>query len=185
MPAGWAVTRKIQKWKGKKRRTREHVLAELGVNFIQKEILLKNHSSETIVHDYGIDLIMYTYNSEGEIENGQVEIQVKSTDNLATLKVSGEIAIRVELAHLKDWQFQPMPVILILYDSAEGGRAFWLYVQKYMNERREPVDLSADQDTVTLRVPVENRLDGNAIDEFRRFRDQVLAQVRGVISHDG
>jgi hypothetical protein len=67
-----------QKWRGKKRRTREHVIAELGVNYVQRHILLRGHSSELIFHDYGIDLLMFTYNADGEIENGHVEIQVKA-----------------------------------------------------------------------------------------------------------
>jgi hypothetical protein len=170
---------------GKKRRTREHVIAELGVNFVQRHIMLKGHSSEAIVRDYGIDLVMFTYNHNGEIENGHVAIQVKSTDHLAILKTSPEVAFKVEVAHLKAWQYEPLPVILVVYDTTGDGRAFWLYVQHYVNCSPKNIDMDVDQDTITLRIPIENQLDATAIERFRGFRDRVLAQVKGVISHDG
>ena len=83
---GLTVSEQGQKWRGKKRRTREHVIADLGVNYVQRLILSKGHSSEVIMHDYGIDLLMFTYNDDGEIENGHVEIQIKSTDHVNILK---------------------------------------------------------------------------------------------------
>ena len=109
------------------------MIAELGVNYVQRHILSKGHSSEVILHDYGIDLLMFTYNDDGEIENGHVEIQIKSTDKLTMLKTASAIAFKVEVAHLKAWQWAPLPVILILYDATGDGQAFWLYVQNYIS----------------------------------------------------
>jgi hypothetical protein len=177
------VSQHIHKWRGRKRRTREHVIAELGVNFVQRQIILNGHTSELVVSDYGIDLVMFTYNSDGEFENGQLGIQVKSTENLAILKTSPAIAFRVEFAHLKAWQEEPLPIILIIYDAAGDGRAFWLYVQSYVNSHS--IDPDDDQDTVTVHIPMENRLDAAGIERIRGFRNKVMAQVRGIISHDG
>ncbi len=182
---GCEVSEQTHKWRGKKRRTREHVIADLGVNYVQRHILLTGHSSEVILHVYGIDLLMVTYNIDGEIENGHIEIQVKSTDRVAILKTSNVIAFKVEAAHLKGWQWEPMPVILIVYDAMEEGRAFWLYIQHYMNNHAHQIDSPDDQDTITLHIPMENQLDATAVERFCGFRDQVLAQVKGVIGHDG
>jgi hypothetical protein len=127
---------------------------------------------------------MFTFNADREFESGHVEIQVKATDHLAILKASPAIAFKVEVAHLKTWQEQPLPVILVVYDTAGDGRAYWLYVQNYMNNSKIK-DADVDQDRITLHVPTENRLDAAAIERFRGFRDKVLAQVRGVISNEG
>ncbi len=42
-------------------------------------------SVERIEYDYGYDLLIFTYDAEGEIENGQIYIQLKATDSLSTL----------------------------------------------------------------------------------------------------
>jgi len=161
------------------------VIAELGVNYVQRHVLLRGHSSELIFHDYGIDLLMFTYNADGEIENGHVEIQVTATDNINVLKTSVAIAFKVEVAHWKAWQFAPLPVILIVYDAMADDRAYWLYLQNYMTNPANLRDSVDDQDTITLHIPTENQVDGSTIERFRGFRDKVLAQVKGIISHDG
>jgi hypothetical protein len=98
--------------------------------------------------------------------------------------VRGERA-DTKVAHLKAWQWAPLPVILILYDATGDGQAFWLYVQNYISNRANVIDADYELDTVTLHVPTENRLDAVAIERFRGFRDKVLAQMKGLIGHDG
>ena len=60
------------------------------------------------------------------------------------------------------------PVILVLYDAARD-RAFWLDVQAYCDEvnKTEPHRLTLDQETVTTRIPVKNKLTLRAVDYFR------------------
>ena len=52
----------------RKRRTREHVIADLSVNFVERQVLQCGHTLERVFHDYGIDLVMHSYNDKGEIE---------------------------------------------------------------------------------------------------------------------
>ena len=59
----------------RKRRTREHVIADLSANYVERYVLRCGFTVERTVHDYGIDLILSTYSASGEIENGQVYIQ--------------------------------------------------------------------------------------------------------------
>src|SRR5439155_12309707 len=116
------------------------------------------------------DLLMLTYNERGEVENGHVLFQVKATDSLQVLRDGGSIAFRVEVADLKLWQEEWMPVILVVYDG-QKDRAYWLYVQEYLEERNvSGEDLLADQDRVTVRIPLKNRLDRRAVERFRQFR---------------
>lgn len=52
----------------RKRRTREHVIANLGVNFVERQALLCGFSVERVVHDYGTDLLLFTYDNDGSTE---------------------------------------------------------------------------------------------------------------------
>jgi hypothetical protein len=64
-----------------KRRTRAHVLADLSVNYVERQALLCGFSVERVVHDYGIDLLLSTYSRGGVIQNGYVALQLKATDS--------------------------------------------------------------------------------------------------------
>lgn len=156
----------------RKLRTREHVLADLSVNHVERQILLRGYSANRPQSDYGIDLFLITYNDHGEVENGHILIQVKATDSLQMLKIEPFISLRVEVADLKAWQDELMPVILVIYDGKQDT-AFWLYVQQYLDEKNvSGDDFITDQDRVTVRIPAQNRLDQTAIDRFRQICNQ-------------
>ena len=36
---------------------------------------------ERVIHDYGIDLLLFTYDQSGEVENGEIRIQVKASES--------------------------------------------------------------------------------------------------------
>ena len=52
----------------RKLRTREHVLADLSVNYVERQILLRGFAVNRMDTDYGIDLLMRTCNDHGEPE---------------------------------------------------------------------------------------------------------------------
>jgi hypothetical protein len=156
------------------------VIADLSVNHVERHILGCGFSTERMVHDYGIDLLMFTYSHDGETENGHVEIQLKATDNPRFVNAEKEIAMRVDVADLNQWQWEPMPVVLVVYD-ARRDRAYWIDIQNYIETTRLTLDRS---DRVTLRVPVKNRVNKRSILHFRRLRDDVLEQVKGVMGND-
>ena len=56
----------------KKRRTREHVIADLSANHVERQALLCGYAVERRAHDYGIDLVITTYDREGNVENGEI-----------------------------------------------------------------------------------------------------------------
>jgi hypothetical protein len=66
----------------RKRRTREHIIADLSVNHVERFILQCGWTAQRISPDYGIDLIMETFDTRGRIENGAVKFQLKATDSL-------------------------------------------------------------------------------------------------------
>ena len=160
---------------GRKRRTREHVIADLGVHHVEGHVLRCGYTVERVVHDYGLDLVIDTFASNGERENGEVLMQVKATDHLPVLADQQTVAWRVEAADLRHWLNEPMPVILIVYDAMKD-RAYWLHVHDYFERRR--LQLSHMGRTVTVHVPMANLLNEAAVREFARYRDQALAQIR-------
>ncbi len=156
----------------RKRRTREHVIADLSVNHVERLVLRCGWTVERSRYDYGIDLDMHTYNSRGEVENGSVLFQLKAT---AVLKRSADgtvIPVRLEWRDLLFWANEGEPVILIIYDAKED-KPYWLYVQDYFR-RVEWTVRAGTATTVTVHIPADNILDEAAIRRFARFRNERL-----------
>src|SRR3954453_21112529 len=138
----------------KKRRTREHVIADLSVNHVERHALLCGNSVERIDHDYGIDLLISTYDREGELENGEIRLQVKATDHPKRLSGGQSIAVRIDVKDFRHWLLEPMPVILVIYDTG-ADVAHWLYVQAYFEAQRK-LDLDKEEGRLTIHIPREN-----------------------------
>ena len=163
-----------------KRRTREHVIADLSVNFVERQILMCGCTAEKIFHDYGIDLIMFTYNDGGVAEPGEVFLQLKATDKIKILKDGIRLSIPIERAHLKNWVKHWAPVILVVYD-AKKDCAYWLYIQAAHQKKKFPVNSS--KRVVPIHIPLANVLDTTAIKSFIQYKDNIISQ-QGSISHD-
>lgn len=166
----------------RKRRTREHVLADLSVNYVERQALLCNYSVERFLHDYGIDLLISTYTSSGEYENGEVRIQVKATDHPRFIAAGTFITWRVSREDLHHWLHETMPVILALYDPARD-LAYWLYMQAFF-QRQQGFDLAKVGKQVTIPIPARQILDQTAMRKFAEYRDRVQAQAKGVVHHE-
>jgi len=166
----------------RKRRTRSHVIADLSANHVERFALLCGYSVERIAHDYGIDLILFTYDANGEIDSGQVFLQLKATDAPLLLADGVTISFTVERSDLELWLNEPMPVILVVYD-ASADRARWLYVQACFEARPDFDPNRFDSQTLTVHLPPSNVLDTSALRLFAGFRDDVLRQVQGIIHH--
>lgn len=166
----------------RKRRTCEHVIADLSINHIERQALLCGYAVERWVHDYGIDLVLLTYADDGAAESGNVLIQAKATDRLRVVGSGKFVSFRIERADLRAWLTEPMPVILIVYD-APNDPAYWLYVQAaFAGSRRFQVARRTDR--LTVQIPISQALAPGAIRCFRGFRDAVLAQNKGVIHRE-
>lgn len=165
----------------RKRRTREHQIADLSTNHVERFAILAGYSAERIEHDYGYDLNIYTHDVNGESENGYFFIQLKASDAPSYLKDGKSVTFDVEKAHLEQWLSEPFPVILALYDVGKD-LAYWLYVQRYF-ECIAGFKIDDVRTTCTVRLPVTNIVDVNAMKEFAKCKDLILSQIEGVISH--
>src|SRR5712691_1715693 len=140
----------------RKRRTRQHIIADLSVNHVERFIFRCGFAAEITRHDYGIDMMLFFYGDDGAIRDGQVLIQLKASDSLKVVEDRSAIAFRVDRRDLNFWLGLAQPVILIVYD-ARKDRAHWLYVQAAIgSERREATPLGGR--TVTIRLPLKNVL---------------------------
>jgi hypothetical protein len=166
----------------RKRRTREHVIADLSVNHVERHVLLCGFTVERRRHDYGFDLFMNTYDQNGEIESGEVHFQLKATDRLRVTTDGKSVLFRVERADLRTWLDTTMPVIFVVYDAG-ADTAFWLYVQEHFANRPR-FDPMRGSETVTMRIPQVQRVDQPAVRTFARFRDRIRDQQRGVRHHE-
>jgi hypothetical protein len=165
----------------RKRRTREHVIADLSVHHVEGHVLRCGWIVEKTTHDYGIDLQLVTFDRAGEYEVGEILMQLKASDRLRVRPGQTTIVVRIDLRDLAVWLHKPMPVILIVNDARKNV-AYWLYVQSYFRRQQEFNLFTAGQ-TITVYLPTQNVVTPGALRQFARFRDRVVAQLRDV-RHD-
>jgi hypothetical protein len=158
------------------------VIADLGVNFVERQVLLAGFTVERMAHDYGIDLILFTYDRQGEIEWGEVFLQVKATDHLQVMAKGATVAIRIERAHMRYWVKESTPIILIVYD-AQKDAAYWLYIQAYF-EARPKLVWETQGGELIVHIPKHQVLDSAAMTRFAEFRDRVLQQRDKGVTHE-
>lgn len=158
----------------KKRRTREHVIADLAVNYVERAVLKCGWTLHRIVHDYGLDACLTTYNSRGEVENGVVWMQVKATDQVQRLKQSPAIALRVARKDVLSWIGELYPVVLVVYDAATE-QAYWYHVQAELRGGKV-FEMARSGATLTMQIPLAQVIDELAIREFQLLKAQCVAQ---------
>jgi hypothetical protein len=120
----------------KKRRTRQHIIEDLGLNHIEKQILLAGNVLRRFgEYDYGYDGMIDTFNDQGETENLSFKIQLKSTDSIQLSPQKQGFIIDLSKRDLELWLNNSHPVLLILYDAQEDS-AYFTDLQIYFNENR-------------------------------------------------
>jgi hypothetical protein len=173
-PGGLFVARRS--YPGKKRRTREHVIADLSVNHVERQALLCGFTVERSVHDYGIDVSIHTFDQRGEVENGEVLVQVKASDRVRWLAGGRHLSFRVEKSDLLHWLQEPLPVMLVVYDAL-ADRAYYLPVQEYF-EGILGFDVWQARPSVTVRIPRGNVLDPVAVRQVAATKNSLVSRMR-------
>lgn len=159
----------MQEWSGvRKRRTREHIIEELSVNFLERKVLQRGHMLvRAPQREYGWDATMFHFSPDnGEIENGEVRIQLKATDGLDLSKQFASCRVQTKDLHYWYWEDQQLPFILVLFD-AQRNRGYWIHIRNHVDKLRLEID--PEQNTIDLQIPWSNKLTVNTIDRFRRL----------------
>ncbi len=163
------------------RRTREHIIAAQSYNFIEKFFIDKGHAVSRPSDDYGIDLLVNTFDEAGYAENGEIRIQLKASDVLRYSKDGTFVSFTINIEHYNLWDSEPMPVFLVLYDALKK-RAYWLDIQAYFQEdsSRRPEGRSG---SITLRIPLANEFSETTVDLARERKAAALQQQRRIGEH--
>lgn len=141
------------------------------------------HAAERVVHDYGMDLMLWTFAANGEIENGQVFLQLKATDNLPLLADGTTIAFPVSRRDIHYWISETMPCILIVYDAIEEA-GYWLHLQGYFAQLPD-FRVTDVGETLTLYLSKSQRLDPVAVSIFQQIKRDVYGYSKEVLSLHG
>jgi hypothetical protein len=160
-----------------KLRTRAHVLADLSINYVERQVLLCGCSVQRMYTDYGYDLVMSTFKANGEIEAGIVFFQVKATDNLPLLVEGKTVSWVVSRRDLRLWVNEAFPVILVVYDGRRD-RAFWLHVQAYFADH-PAADLFLAGESINVHLPVANRLNRRSVTRIVQRKNATQAHLQG------
>src|SRR5438445_10924315 len=116
----------------RKRRTRQHVIADQSVNHVERFIIDAGHTAQRIEKDYGYDLLLFTCDEQGYAEPGLICLQLKASESLQA--VGSDYLFDVDVRDYNLWMLEEMPVVLVLFDASRR-RAYWLAIQPYFSEQ--------------------------------------------------
>src|SRR6266404_7953152 len=85
----------------RKRRTRQHVIADLSVHHVERFILEEGHTAQRLSSDYSYDLLLRTFDEAGYAEPGLVYIQLKAAESLQA--VGSEYVFDVDIRDYHLW----------------------------------------------------------------------------------
>jgi Domain of unknown function (DUF4365) len=164
-----------------KRRTRQHVIATLSVNHVERFIVEAGHTVERVEQDYGYDLFVSTFDEEGYMEPGLVFVQVKATDAPRESSAGTEVAFDLSIKDFNLWIHEPMPVVLVLYD-AQARRAWWLYLQRYFAQDETRLPRKGSR-TIRVLMPKSQRFGRRTVMAMQMWKRDLLRQLWGRIGH--
>ena len=153
----------------RKQRTRQHFIEDFGMNYIEFHVLSAGCTLERYRYDYGYDAFVTTYNENGEYENGHIEIQLKSTDNLKYSAVRKAILFDLAQRDLELWLNSDFPFIFIVYDALEKV-AYWIDLQDYFKINR--TELKKINKFVRIYIPNENIFTDDTVQKFRKIKNK-------------
>lgn len=159
----------------RKQRTRQHMIADLSINHVERIILDAGHTAQRLTPDYGYDLVLFTYDELGFVEPGSIYIQVKAREILETVGINYVFDLDIRDYNL--WRREEVPVILILF-AASSRRAYWLWVQNYFSKGAFGQPKKGAK-SVRVRVPQRQPVTPKAVTAWRDFKRQTLYRTKG------
>jgi hypothetical protein len=158
----------------RKRRTREHVIADLSAHHVEGLALKCGYTVQRIVADYGFDLWLDTFSDTGEIDSDATRLQLKASDSLRQYELAQEdvFSFPVSAKDYRLWRSAVLPVFFILYD-AQVGEAYWLHVQEHAAAQQE----DPTGKTVRLRVPRHQVLGVQTMRLIRQRKQQRIQDI--------
>lgn len=157
-----------------KRRTPEHVVADMSVNFLERRVLECGWVMEVMRSDYGIDAAIITFTPEGYVEPGLVYVQVKSARRLRLVDNGRSASLRLERSHIRAWMSEPFPVMIVLYDASSDA-ALWMHLQA--SASASTAATGKKRGMVSVRIPLDAKLSAESIQAFRSLKQSILPRL--------
>jgi hypothetical protein len=152
----------------RKRRTRGHIIEDLGFNHVERQVLLAGYTVQKIIQDYGYDGFIQTYFENGEIEADPIIFQLKSTDHIKKSTDGVSILIDLNVRDLEYWLSGQFVMILILYD-AMNHKAYYVELKEYFKKNR--TILSKVRKFVRINISLEHQVDAQSIINLRKLKN--------------
>ena len=109
------------------------------------------------------------FSENGEVENTQIHIQLKSTDTMKYTADKQFFACDVSKRDLELWCFSDITVILVLYD-AQKEIAYYMDVLEFY--KKDGIDLDKIRKFVRLKIPVKDIWTPEAAIKLRHVKNQ-------------
>jgi hypothetical protein len=165
----------------KKQRVRKHVIADLSVNHVEYHLLKAGHTMDVTKSDYGYDGIVFTFDSNGEIENGTIFVQLKATDSISRHKKKNGLSFSISKKDINLWHGEPFPVYLVLFDAI-AEKAYWLYFQNYFAKSKiTPAGVTGK--SLAVSIDPKNLFDANTPKLWQSDKQNALKQLSGLVTH--
>src|SRR5438445_12341420 len=104
----------------RKQRTRQHVMADQSVNYVERFIIDEGHTAQRLEKDYGYDLLLFTYDDQGYVEPGVAFLQLKASETLTKSESHYEYDLDIRDYNLG--MAEDTPVFLVLFDAMRRRR---------------------------------------------------------------
>ena len=152
----------------RKKRTREHILADLGYNFTERQVLLAGHVMTKVTSDYGYDGLVNTFDINGEFEHRFFLIQVKSTENIKYSHKNRGYELTLSKRDLNHWIKNTIVVLAVLYDF-KRDKGYFIHVQDYFYKKR--IALESINKYIQVFLPKQNEFTPDTVDYFRTVKN--------------
>jgi hypothetical protein len=159
----------------RKRRTRQHVIADLSVHHVEGFILEAGHTMQRLERDYGYDLLVFSFDEKGFSEPGMVGLQIKAAESLQA--VGSYYVFDLDIRDYNLWIHEGWPVIVILYEASRK-RAYWVHIQEYFKQDNSPPPKHGAK-TIRVRVPKRQPVNRGAIAAWRDLKWASLTSAIG------
>ncbi|RDJ01435.1 DUF4365 domain-containing protein [Rhizobium grahamii] len=175
------MTKKPKKTKrtGRKKRVRNHVIADMSFHHIAYLVASCGFTAEGFQSDYGYDVSLYTFDAGGEFENGNIFVQLKATEVMAIDPTTGDVSFRIDKRDVEMWEDEIYPVYLVVFD-VKLERAHAVYLQKYF-QSSGICSSNMKYDSVVVQLPSQP-LNVAAIHGWRDDKNAILTQI-GAVRH--
>lgn len=164
----------------RKKRIRKHIIADLSFHHVAYQVVKCGFTIEGTRSDYGYDGFIFTYNKHGEIENGNILFQLKSTDRINRYKKRKAFSFPLAKKDVDLYQDEIFPVYLILFDTVSEV-AYWSYLQTFL-EINGVTSATMTGAWLAVHMDAAQIVDVNSVRAWRADKAKVLANI-GLISH--